>query len=348
MGHRAREMASRINGFDIHIAYRSRRKVISILRLIILLIRIHPAVTYVFDISYSGIAAAVFYKLIFRNPLIVETGDAITELVRSTGSRGHVGLWLTHLLESLSIHIADQMVVRGSFHKELLARDGVKAEVIQDGVDLARFTPADEVDLREKYGFENAITIGLVGTSIWSEKLQNCYGWELVEVVRLLKDKPVRGIMIGDGSGITHLKSRCREYGIEDRVVFLGRLPYEDLPRYLPLIDICLSTQTNDVVGKVRTTGKLPLYLASGRYILATNVGEAARVLPKEMLIDFDGSADLIYPHKLKARIEEILDDPKILARGKTNIALTNEKFDYSVLAEKMRGVIQNALQTEA
>jgi hypothetical protein len=51
-------------------------------------------------------------------------------------------------------------------------------------------------------------------------------------------------------------------------------------------MDICLSTQTNDVVGWVRTTGKLPLYLAAGRYVLASRVGEAARVLPEEMLVD--------------------------------------------------------------
>src|SRR5439155_17871072 len=108
----------------------------------------------------------------------------------------------------------------------------------------------------------------------------------------------VKGVVIGDGSGLPILRARCREYGIEDRVLFLGRLPYEELPRYLGLIDVCLSTQTNDLVGQVRTTGKLPLYLAAGRYVLASRVGEAARVLDADMLVDHDGQVDTGYPQR--------------------------------------------------
>ena len=70
--------------------------------------------------------------------------------------------------------------------------------------------------------------------------------------------------------------------------MFAGRRPLTELPALLAACDICLSTQTNDVPGNVRTTGKLPLYLACGRYILASNVGEAARVLPPEMLVPYD------------------------------------------------------------
>jgi glycosyltransferase involved in cell wall biosynthesis len=82
------------------------------------------------------------------------------------------------------------------------------------------------------------------------------------------------------------LKARCQELGIEGLVEFAGRVPYAELPGWLHRMDICLSMQTNDVVGWVRTTGKLPLYLAAGRFVLASRVGEAARVLPEEMLVD--------------------------------------------------------------
>jgi glycosyltransferase involved in cell wall biosynthesis len=344
MGYRAREMASRIGGFDIRIAYRSRSKLASILDVLFFLIRLRPALTYVFDISYSGIVAAILCRLVFRNCLIVETGDAITELVRSTGSRGRVGLWLTGLLERFSFRAADRVVVRGSFHKELLARQGIDADVIQDGVDTHRFTPADVGDLRKRYGLDGALTVGLVGSSVWSEKLHMCYGWELVEVLRLLKDKPVKGVMIGSGSGISHLKALCREYDIEGKIIFLGHVPYEKLALHLNLIDICLSTQTNDVVGKVRTTGKLPLYLAAGRYILASNVGEAARVLEKDMLVDYVGVKDPHYSEKLKDRIRAILDHPELLNCSDKTVALARKHFDYGPITERMIGVLNAAL----
>ncbi len=345
LGHRARALAGHLRDrYDIRIAYRSRRKIISLVRFVAFLGRVRPALSYVFDMSYSGVVAASVYRWAGGNALAIETGDAIYELVRSTGSRGALGEWLTRWFERFSLRVADTIVVRGSFHRGRLARDGIKVEVIQDGVDTRVFTPFPVDELRKEYGLKGLLTVGLVGSSIWSERLQMCYGWELVEAISLLRDAPVKGVMIGDGSGIPRLKARCREYGIEEKMLFLGPVPYDQLPRYLNLIDVCLSTQTNDVVGEVRTTGKLPLYLATGRYILASRVGEAKLVLGEEMLVEYEGVRDPQYPRKLAERVVRILENPDALKRSLDNVALAKERFEYSVLAEKMVEVIEQAL----
>jgi glycosyltransferase involved in cell wall biosynthesis len=189
------------------------------------------------------------------------------------------------------------------------------------------------------------LTVGLVGSSIWSEKLGMCYGWELIELLRLLPDAPVKGVVVGDGSGIPHLKARCRKYALEDRVLFLGRLPFEQLPRYLNLIDVCLSTQTNDVVGQVRTSGKLPLYLATGRYVLASEVGEAALVLEPPMLVPYDGVQDPEYPKKLAERVAAIVAAPQKLADGERNITLAQKHFEYAKLAARLGDVIEMVMK---
>ena len=256
MGHRARSLASRLKGrYRVRIAYREGGRVSALVRFFNFLRRARPSVAYVFDMAYSGVLAAWAYRAVAGAPFVVETGDAIYELMRSTGNRGRVGLWLTHRFEQFSLHAADRVVVRGHFHRQLLAASGVEAEVIQDGVDVREFAPRDVNGLRGRYSLEGVLTIGLVGSCVWSEKLGMCYGWELIETIRLLRDAPVKGVIIGDGTGLKYLRARCREYGIEDRVLFLGRVRYEELPRYLSVIDVCLSTQTNDVAGRVRTTG---------------------------------------------------------------------------------------------
>jgi glycosyltransferase involved in cell wall biosynthesis len=344
MAQRAQAFARHMRQQDIRIAYRSANKVVSIFAFLWFLLLARPAVTYVFDISYSGVLAAALYRLVFDNRLVIDTGDAITELARSMG-RGRIGVLFTSLLEKFALSVADRMIVRGTFHRVLLARADNDAEVVQDGVDISSFAAEDVRELRKQNGLEGVLTVGLVGSSVWSEKLQMCYGWELVETIRLLQDKPVRGIMIGGGSGIAHLKARCREYGIEDRVFFLDRVPFAQLPRYLSLLDVCLSTQTNDVAGNVRTTGKLPLYLATGRFILASNVGEASSVLPKEMLVDYVGVKDEGYPAQLAARIESILAYPQILSSGAANVSRARQHFDYSMLAQRAHRVIKEVLK---
>ena len=345
MGYRARAFAERLSDrYDIHIAYREGNKIGALLRFGKFLRSARPQVAYVFDISYSAVLAAFLHRALHRKLVVVETGDEIYELMRSSGNRSRVGLWLTYWLQELSFK-ADQIVVRGHFHQELLKRRGINAEVIPDGVDTRRFSPKDGAGLRRRFGVNGELTIGLVGSSVWSEKLQMCYGWELIEVLRLMKDQPVKGIMIGDGSGIAHLKDRCREYEIEDKIIFIGRVAYEDLPNHLGMIDVCLSTQTNDIVGQVRTTGKLPLYLAAGRFVLATKVGEAALVLNDGMLVDYDGVKDLEYPRKLKQRVDSILMDRDRIDVSDQNIAIAEKHFDYGVLSERLAAVIEAALR---
>ena len=345
MGQRARAFQSHLaSRYDIRIAYRSGRKLLSTLKFIPFLLRNRPAASYVFDMAYSGVLAAAIYKAISRNTLIIDTGDCISALARSMG-RSAIGCWLTRCLETASFRTADSIVVRGSFHQDLLRENHIRAELVHDGVGIEQFAPSDVSEMRSRMGLEGVLTIGIVGTSIWSEKLQMCYGWELVETIRLLRDKPVKGIFIGGGSGIAHLKARCREYGIEDKVVFSGFVPYEKLPAYLNMIDVCLSTQTNDVVGRVRTTGKLPLYLAAGRYILASKVGEAARLLDDEMLVDYDGTKDRGYPAKLAERILNLLKRQRPFEPSSENMALARN-FDYSVLSERVDAVIISGTHT--
>jgi glycosyltransferase involved in cell wall biosynthesis len=343
MGHRARAFAARLRGrYDLRLFYRSGRKLAAAARLLAALLTFRPRVCYVFDIAYAGVAAAGLYKHLTGARLVIDTGDAVSELAR-TLDRGPVGVGLTRCLEKYALAVADQVAVRGTYHREWLAPRGVRAAVIPDGVETDLFAPPPGDDLRRRLGLDNVLTVGLVGSSVWSRTLGICYGWDLVELIRLLRDRPVAAVMVGGGSGIPVLQQRCRQYGIADRVRFLGPVPYAELPRYLAVMDVCLSTQTNDLAGRVRTTGKLPLYLASGRYILASRVGEAARVLSDEMLVDYEGTVDEGYPRRLAERVVRVLRDRTLLERGRAHVALARSRFDYAVLAEKVGAVLAAA-----
>ena len=159
-----------------------------------------------------------------------------------------------------------------------------------------------------------------------------------------LPTRPVRGIIIGDGSGIEVLRGRCEEYGIAADIEFAGRVPYHVLPERLRQFDICLSTQTNDVIGNVRTTGKLPLYLAAGRFVLASRVGEAARVLPSEMLVEFRGNADPDYPARLADRLIRLIEAETDFSHRPECVALARTHFDYDLLTLRVAAVIREAL----
>lgn len=346
MADRARAFSARLaDRFAITTMFREGGKVAAIGRLRRALASADPQLVYVFDIGYSGVAAASLHRRLRGVPMVVDTGDAITELAQSMG-RGRTGILLTRLLEAHALRAAAHVVVRGTEHQRILAARGIgRVTVIQDGVDLSLFDAGDAPDLRARLAPGAALTVGLVGSVSWSEPLQRCYGWELVELLRLLPDAPVRGILVGDGDGLPRLREQAESAGVSDRVAFVGRVPLAELPGYLRAMDVCLSTQTNDVPGRVRTTGKLPLYLALGRFVLASDVGEASLVLPPAQRVPYHGLVDRDYPARLADRLRALLADPAPLARAAaTNRAIARERFDYDLLAARLSGVLDRVL----
>jgi len=302
-----------------------------------------PAICYVFDMAAAGVAAAGAYRHLTRTPFIVDTGDAIVDLGRALG-RGPLGIFATRGLETYALRAASKIVVRGSYHQILLARRGVRAEFIPDGVQIDQFEPTSPTPRDPN----QPLTIGLVGSTVWVPARQTCYGWELVELVKLLKDRlpdrPARGVLIGDGSGLEILRRRSQEFGVADRIDFVGRIPYDELPAHLNRFDICLSTQTDDAIGRVRTTGKLPLYLAAGRFILASRVGEAARILPPEMLVEFRGSIDPDYPARLAERVTDLVLKGFDFTHRPECTSLAREHFEYDRLAYRLALVLRQAI----
>ncbi len=341
MGQRAHAFASLLKDrFTIELFYRNKRNLSSIGQLMHNLHRFSPHICYIFDMALAGVISSIYAKIRNRTKMVIDTGDAIYELAKAIG-RSSLGRYATKLLEKVSFQIGDKIVVRGRYHQKLLQQIGIDAIWIPDGVETDLFCPMDVTALRQQYGLEGRMVVGLVGSVIWNPKQQSCYGAELIEILHRIPNKNLHGILIGDGSGLDYLKQKCREYKLEDRIHFLGYIRYQELPRYLNLMDICLSTQTNDIPGQVRTTGKLPLYLACGRFVLASRVGEAANVLPESMLVDYQNAYDPEYATKLSERISYILQNPSLLREGMQNRSIALKEFDYQVLGQRLGDLLE-------
>lgn len=342
IGERARIFAERLDDrLTLRVVYRGGSRMVSALQMLAMLLKFRPDVVYVFDLAVPGVLGASVYKLLSGCPLIIETGDEIYQLARAVGRRGTLQMALTAVLEMWSLNAADCIVARGHDHVAVLQRKGCsRVEWLPDGVEADRYVEAADPRLRQAWAPKAELVVGLVGNISWNRSQGNCYGWELLEALAALHHRSVRGVIIGDGDGCAALQHRCTELGLAGRVVFTGRVSPRELPRFLSAVDIALTTQTDDEVGRVRTTGKLPVYMAAGKFILATRVGEAARVLPDEMLLDYSGSRDRSFPARLARRIEEILNEPECLKLGEGNRRVAKERFDYDTLSPRLEKLL--------
>jgi hypothetical protein len=82
------------------------------------------------------------------------------------------------------------------------------------------------------------------------------------------------------------------------------------------------------------------VYLAAGRYVLATRVGTAVDVLPDEMLLDYHGSWDHSYPARLADAIASVEQDSTRAEKGWALRDLA-PRFDYDCIAAQAADVVR-------
>jgi glycosyltransferase involved in cell wall biosynthesis len=346
---RANGLAKQLDPSTTRFLYRGHSRWVSAWKWIGALWGNHAQVHYVLNTAMPGALLAVFWRFAFGVPYVLDTGDAIYAMASRSGTKAGWRLPLLWMLERLAERFAATIVVRGTNHRDHLVLQGRKrVVVIRDGCAEQHSATEDAVEaLRKSLGLGDRFVVGLMGSLVYSPRLQICYGWDLVESLVDLKDLPVTGLVIGDGPGMKWLVQHATKLGVIDRLVFTGRIPYSAVPTYLRLMDVAMSTQTNNLPGQVRTTGKVPEYMAAERFILASKVGEAALLLPDLMLIDFNGEVDRSYPKRLAERIRLLQSKPALLEARHGTTSLAAQECNYSHLSSRLVWVIEEILKAK-
>jgi glycosyltransferase involved in cell wall biosynthesis len=101
----------------------------------------------------------------------------------------------------------------------------------------------------------------------------------IVHAAKLLADRSeLRWHVVGDGSELENTKKLAEEIGVTN-VIFHGRHPIEEMPRYYAMADAMLVTLTADPVISLTLPAKVQSYMAAGKPVLAAANGEIPKVL---------------------------------------------------------------------
>jgi len=301
-----------------------------------------PELLYLLNTAMPGCALALKLRWSKGLPYLLDTGDVIYEMAQSAGTTPWWKIPALGLIEELTQANATGIIVRGSKHREhLLAAGYAHVHLIRDGASPAPSpAPEEVIQLKKKLGLTAPLVVGLMGSLTFSPTLQICYGWDLVEALAQLPEAQVQCVIIGDGNGRVWLEEKAKALGVWSRIRFCGRIPYEQVPLYLRVLDVALSTQTNNLAGQVRTTGKLPEYMAASCYILASRVGDAEVLLPSGMTLAYQGAVDPHYPARLAERIKELLKHPEQLREREALPDMAQRYCAYDVLAKEFKQVL--------
>ncbi len=191
--------------------------------------------------------------------------------------------------EAVSLSAASLIVVVSEPLREELQRAGVSPERIlvnPNGVDPDRFRPGcGGTEIRDRLGFQpEDLVVGFVGTfSYWHgiQVLQRAIMNLLAQDASGDKLPRLKFLLVGDGLLRAEMSDALRKHQESGNVVFTGILSHELVPQYLDAADILVSPHVPMPDGRdfFGSPTKLFEYMAMGKAIVASNLGQLGRVL---------------------------------------------------------------------
>jgi hypothetical protein len=109
---------------------------------------------------------------------------------------------------------------------------------------------------------ESSIVFGIVGSLAWSERLNYCYGHEMVRAALAAKAPGISILIVGGGDGRERL-AKLAGSALGKTIFLPGRVPREEVPGYLAAMDVGSLPQSVDDVGSFRYTTKISEYFAA-------------------------------------------------------------------------------------
>ena len=192
-----------------------------------------------------------------------------------TTTEGSARYRFSRALETFALKRADQVTticegLRGDIASRGVAAD--KITVIPNAVDVDNFQFGVQPDpaLQQRLGLMGATVIGFAGSF---------YGYEglhlLVEAVRRMRPRhaKLRLLLVGGGPQESALKAQVAEHGLQDTVIFTGRVAHAEVQRYYELIDVLAYPRLSSRLTELVTPLKPLEAMAQGRIFVASNVG---------------------------------------------------------------------------
>lgn len=205
-----------------------------------------------------------------------------------------------------------------------------KVTVIPNAVDIDAFDVGGvpDVALKAKLGLTDRTIVGFIGSFYAYEGLDVL----LAALPAILEKMPqVRVLLVGGGPQDDALKAQAQALGLQDKIVFTGRVPHAEVQRYYDLVDVLVYPRHSMRLTELVTPLKPLEAMAQGRLVAASDVGGHLELIQ-------DGKTGVLFkadnPDALAAKVVDLLSRqnlwPALRAQARTFVE-TERNWPVSV-----------------
>jgi len=247
---------------------------------------------------------ALPFKL-FGRKFLFDQHDLNPELYVAKFGRKDFAWRMLRRLERWTFAAADVSIATNESYRRIAIERGrmppEKVFVVRSGPNLARFRMSAP-DPALKNG--RAHLVAYVGTMGRQEGMHY-----LLEAARQIRDRHGRSDVLfrlaGDGPEVPHLKQLARQMGLEEDVLFEGRVSDERLTAILATASLCVNPDEANELNDKSTMNKIMEYMAAGCPIVQFDLTEGR--------VSAEAASDYARPNDaadIADKIVALLDDP--------------------------------------
>lgn len=280
-----------------------------------------------------------------RKPFVFELRDIWPASITAVGAmKDSVAIKWLEKLEMFLYHRANSIVsVTHAFKEELISRgvNGEKIDVVLNGVDLSRYTPAREKDGQwaEHYKLKDKFVVGYIGTHGMAHALD-----KLVDAAERLQDRDdIRFVFAGGGAGRAQLEVYVAKKKLSN-IVMIDRQPKELMPRLWSLCDISMVHLKDSELFKTVIPSKIFESMGMGiPMIIGVPEGEATEIVATTE------SGVVVKPESpedIANAVLKLANDTELYAQLKKNSLKSAQLYSRDALAADMLAVLETTIDT--
>ena len=238
--------------------------------------QLKPDVIHAHSPALTGLAALAAARR-FGLPVVYEMRASWEDgaVDHGTARAGGLRYRLSRALETWVLRRADSVTtICEGLRRDIVSRGIPEARVtvIPNAVDPQRFRTDGRPDeaLAGRLGLQGSDVVGFIGSFYRYEGLDLL----LEALPRMLERRPsIRVLLVGGGYEDKVLKRQAAQAGLAEKVVFVGRVPHEEVRSYYDLVDVFAYPRRRTRLTELVTPLKPLEAMAQGRAVVASDVG---------------------------------------------------------------------------
>ena len=319
------------NRVDYH--YLTENRISPIVQELFLKKKIKKVLNESFDVHINYNSLISGYEGTKRLNTVFDIADDLVAMIRESsqipGPLKPFGAYLGRHFLKKNIEKSRKVILTTEVLKKECNIPDDKAEIIPNGVDVDLFRNHDCA--KEELGF-NGFIIGYVGV---------LREWvDLEPVFKALKElnKEIRMIVIGKEGSFYENVELTKRYGVEDRVIFTGMIPYSKIPKYISAMDVCLIPFKSNAISESALPLKLFEYMACEKPIISLEIPSVKSVAGNSVLY---ASNKKEYVEKIMMLYSDEALRKRLGRKGRKNV---QENYDWEKSAEKLEKILHTMI----